>query len=72
VRPFDDAAPKRAITGFHKDDDQHWIAELACGHGQHVRHDPPLQERAWVTTVEGRARHLGTMLSCMRCLDALL
>ncbi|MFA7386564.1 MAG: DUF3565 domain-containing protein, partial [Thiohalobacteraceae bacterium] len=24
------------ITGFHKDDERHWVAELACGHDQHV------------------------------------
>ncbi|MGN0857666.1 MAG: DUF3565 domain-containing protein, partial [Stenotrophomonas sp.] len=28
------------ITGFHQDDQGHWVAELACGHGRHVRHNP--------------------------------
>ncbi|MET0349673.1 MAG: DUF3565 domain-containing protein, partial [Rhizobacter sp.] len=36
------------ITGFHQDDEQHWVAQLACGHNQHVRHDPPWQLRPWV------------------------
>ncbi len=33
------------ITGFHQDEDLHWVADLACGHTQHVRHDPPWQSR---------------------------
>ena len=41
---------KRATVGFHRDDEGHWVAELACGHGQHVRHDPPWQTREWVTS----------------------
>ncbi|MCA9108320.1 MAG: DUF3565 domain-containing protein, partial [Planctomycetaceae bacterium] len=32
---------KQAISGFHTDDEGHWEAQLACGHNQHVRHDPP-------------------------------
>ena len=32
---------QQAIIGFHLDEEQHWVAELACGHGQHVRHTPP-------------------------------
>lgn len=43
------------------------MAELECGHGQHVRHEPPWQVREWVTTVEGRAAHLGTVLACRLC-----
>jgi hypothetical protein len=70
MRPFDPAAPTRAIVGFRQDDAGHWVAELACGHGQHVRHEPPWQQRPWVTSPEGRAAHLGTGLRCMRCLDA--
>jgi hypothetical protein len=46
------------------------VAELECGHGQHVRHDPPWQVREWVTTDEGRAQHLGTTLDCVRCVEA--
>ena len=55
------------IVGFHQDDEQHWVAELACGHNQHVRHDPPWTNRPWVITPEGRARTLGQMLSCRKC-----
>ncbi|HKH82501.1 MAG TPA: DUF3565 domain-containing protein [Gemmatimonadales bacterium] len=43
------------------------MAELECGHTQHLRHDPPWQVRPWVTTSEGRTRHLGTPLTCRLC-----
>lgn len=58
---------ERSITGFHRDEEGHWVAELACGHGRHVRHAPPFLERAWVTTPEGRASRLGQTLECVRC-----
>jgi hypothetical protein len=58
---------KRRITGFHLDEEQHWVAELSCGHGQHVRHDPPWQSRPWVTSEDGRASFLGVELECVRC-----
>jgi hypothetical protein len=58
---------KQKITGFEQDDEHHWRAILACGHRQHVRHDPPLTTRPWVLTEEGRASHLGLELECKRC-----
>jgi hypothetical protein len=57
----------RRIVGFHQDDEQHWVADLECGHAQHVRHDPPWQIRPWVTTPEGRAAFIGTPLRCVKC-----
>ncbi len=57
------------ITGFHQDEQGDWVAELACGHGQHVRHNPPWSERPWVTTHEQRAQRLGQRLACKRCDD---
>ena len=60
----------RRIVGFHTDDLGDWVAELECGHGQHVRHDPPWQNRPWVVTPEGRAQFLGTELRCVKCEDA--
>lgn len=57
----------RAIVGFHQDEERHWVADLECGHTQHVRHDPPWQLRPWVTTPEGRASHLGMLLGCVKC-----
>lgn len=59
----------RRITGFHTDEEGHWVAELECGHGQHVRHDPPMVTRPWVLTPEGRASRLGAVLQCVRCVD---
>ena len=58
---------KRKIVGYHIDAEHHWVAELECGHGQHVRNDPPWRERPWVKTEEGRASHLGEELNCVRC-----
>ena len=55
------------IVGFHQDDEHHWVAELECGHNQHVRHDPPLITRPWVLTPEGRDRALGQSLECKKC-----
>ena len=62
-------APPRRIIGFHQDEEAHWVADLDCGHGRHVRHDPPWQERPWVVTATGRARYIGTSLECQRCAD---
>ena len=61
----------QAIIGFHLDDEQHYVAELACGHNQHVRHTPPWQNRVWVLTEDGRNEKLGVMLECKLCDDEL-
>ena len=58
---------QQPIVAFHQDDEGHWVADLACGHAQHVRHDPPWQQRPWVVTEAGRATMLGTLLDCVRC-----
>jgi hypothetical protein len=58
---------QRRIIGFHQDEEQHWVAELECGHNQHVRHAPPWTQREWVTTEEGRRSHLGMRLECRKC-----
>jgi hypothetical protein len=58
---------KRKIVGYHIDAECHWVAELECGHGQHVRDDPPWKERPWVRTEQGRASRLGQELNCVRC-----
>jgi hypothetical protein len=55
------------MVGFHQDDEGHWVAELACGHTQHVRHDPPWQNRPWVLQADTRAVHVGACLRCRRC-----
>lgn len=58
---------QQRITGFHRDREHHWVAELACGHYQHVRHQPPWVNRPWVVTAEGRADRLGSELTCLKC-----
>lgn len=70
MHPFDAAAPPRAITGYERDAEGHWVARLECGHAQHLRHEPPWQRREWVLTAEGRAARLGTTLPCMKCLGS--
>ncbi|MDQ6829089.1 MAG: DUF3565 domain-containing protein [Gemmatimonadota bacterium] len=58
---------RRSITGFHRDDEGQWVAELDCGHAQHVRHDPPWQLRPWVLTDAGRAGRIASELECPLC-----
>ena len=58
---------QQAIIGFHVDEENDWVADLACGHGQHVRHNPPWQNRPWVITEQGRKEKLGVMLECKKC-----
>jgi len=58
---------KQKIVGYHKDDEDYWVAELACGHFQHVRHNPPMVSRPWVLTDEGREGMLGYELGCKKC-----
>jgi tellurite resistance-related uncharacterized protein len=55
------------IAGLHQDAEGDWVADLACGHSQHMRHRPPWQRREWVTTPEGRASRLGVALDCPLC-----
>ena len=57
----------RKIVAFHLDEYLDWVAELECGHQQHVRHNPPWIEHHWVTTSEGRQAHLGHELRCVAC-----
>ncbi|MFI5072153.1 MAG: GNAT family N-acetyltransferase [Terriglobales bacterium] len=58
---------KQKITGFHQDDQGHWVADLRCGHTQHVRHDPPWQDRPWTETKSGRDQKIGADLECKKC-----
>ena len=58
---------KQRIVGFHQDEEAHWVAELECGHTQHVRHDPPMTKRPWVLTREGRDGMLEQKLQCKKC-----
>jgi hypothetical protein len=67
----DQTSPERKancnIVAFHQDDVGDWVADLECGHTQHVRHNPPWTVRLWVVTPEGRAARIGTPLRCAKC-----
>lgn len=55
------------IIGFRQDDAGDWVAQLACGHGQHLRHKPPFINRPWVLSARSRQEHLGQTLECLKC-----
>lgn len=58
---------KQRIVGYHEDDEGWQVADLACGHTQHIRHNPPWENRPWAVTLEGREAHLGSILNCLDC-----
>ncbi|MGI9291929.1 MAG: DUF3565 domain-containing protein [Gammaproteobacteria bacterium] len=58
---------QQPITGFHLDEENDWVAELDCGHFQHMRHNPPWLNRPLVTSEEGRRSLLGKELNCLKC-----
>ncbi len=58
---------KQKILTFHRDEEDHWVADLECGHKQHVRHDPPFHPRQWVTDQKQREQQKGEKLDCKRC-----
>ena len=62
----------KAIVGYHKDEENHWVARLSCGHFQHVRHDPPWFNRPWVESDAGQQSMLGHLLNCKKCDEGAL
>lgn len=58
---------KWKITGFHQDEQGDWVAHLECGHGQHIRHNPPWINHPWVVTPDGREQWIGAELECKMC-----
>jgi hypothetical protein len=62
-----EATVQRKIIGFHQDEAQDWVADLACGHQQHVRHTPPWLHRPWVVSPVGRCSRLGSTVDCKHC-----
>jgi tellurite resistance-related uncharacterized protein len=58
---------RTTICGFHQDEVGDWVAELHCGHTQHMRHKPPWQNRPWVQSASERAEHLGADIECSLC-----
>ena len=63
--------PQRKIVAFHQDGHGDWVADLECGHTQHVRHNPPWQNRPWAITTEGRSAQLGKELPCKKCAEEI-
>lgn len=57
----------RTISGFRQDEAGDWVAELNCLHRQHVRHQPPFQDRAWVNDDAARQARVGTPIECPLC-----
>lgn len=67
LSPRRSQTPQRTIVGFHQDEEGNWVAELDCHHNHHMRHDPPLINRAWVLSGPGRLSRLGQQLTCGLC-----
>nr|WP_081673809.1 DUF3565 domain-containing protein [Pseudomonas cremoricolorata] len=63
--------PVSRIEAFHRDEEGHWVAELSCGHTQHLRHQPPWQSRAWVMDGAERQRRIGAVFACGWCAQAV-
>ena len=57
----------QVIVGFRQDDGGTWIADLGCGHSQHIRHEPPFKLAPWVLDEQGRASRVGLPLDCRLC-----
>lgn len=66
IRPAP-ATMKRKIVDFHLDEFNDWVADLDCGHGQHVRHNPPFTNRPWVIEADLRQQKVGIELNCLKC-----
>ena len=47
---------QQAIIGFHLDEEQHWVAELACGDGQHGRAAYPAMAKSPMGDDRARAQ----------------
>ncbi len=58
---------KQKIIAFHVDELDDWVANLECGHSQHVRHQPPFQNRPWVIDDSLRQSFMGSELNCIEC-----
>jgi hypothetical protein len=58
---------QQPITSYHQDENGDWVADLACGHGFHLRHNPPWLIREWVQTEAGRNGFIGRLLNCRKC-----
>ncbi len=55
---------ERAVTGYQADENGDLVAELACGHDQHVQPQPLLQLRDRIAGPVRNAACLGALLDC--------
>lgn len=55
------------IQSYLLGEDGFWVAQLTCGHRQHLRHKPPWEVRPWVMTDQGRKQYVGTVIECSDC-----
>lgn len=55
------------LLDFRQDEHGDWVAVLSCGHTQHLRHQPPWQNRAWVLDAQQRRAQLGKPFPCGWC-----
>lgn len=60
---------RRQIASYRQDpeDNDAWVAVLDCHHGRHLRHEPPLRDRAWVLDPAERQARLGAEVDCLKC-----
>ncbi|HBX56691.1 MAG TPA: hypothetical protein DEH10_15100, partial [Pseudomonas sp.] len=58
------------LLDFRQDEDGHWVAVLSCGHTQHLRHQPPWQNRDWVLDPAQRKARIGQHFACGWCAAA--
>ena len=68
--PHADGRPSAAeahIVDFRQDEHGHWVAVLSCGHTQHLRHQPPWQNRAWVLDAAQRQASIDKPFACGWC-----
>lgn len=63
---------QQRIVGFHQDRESHWVADLECGHSQHIRHDPPYANRKWILSAYERKKRIGILRECKECETATL
>ena len=58
---------RRTIVRLEQDANGDWVAELSCGHRQHIRHHPPFEVRPWVLDAGARDAKIGTGRDCPLC-----
>jgi hypothetical protein len=57
----------RPIVAFRQDEAGQWVADLACGHSQHIRHNPPFRLAPWVLDEDERNSRIGADIECRLC-----